>query len=251
MNQYLPHEKLDVYAKALDCAKLAFGITESWPADVAVRDQMERAAESMVVNLVRAARGQRTAQGVYDLECSLGSILECAACLDIAVVNGLLSDSELAQAKQQLIIVARMEVGLRNAWVPSVKESTSVYVTNTDPSFPHESLAVYQRSLQLHRALGNILDEHAKGRRYARRIDELSTSVTLNIAEGNVRFSSRDHSKFTDQAEEAGCKLSACLDLAAAVCAVETGEAKRLLREIMAMLAGLKGYLRGEGRRED
>jgi hypothetical protein len=47
-------------------------------------------------------------------------------------------------------------------------------------------------------------------------VDELSTSLTVNIAEGNGRFSKLDHGTFVSIAEDAGTKLAAYLDLAEA-----------------------------------
>jgi four helix bundle protein len=109
--------------------------------------------------------------------------------------------------------------------------------------FLHESLVVYQRSLQVHAALDGLWGlEHKRGR-YARRIDELSTSLTINIAEGNGRFSKLDHGKFVSTAEDAGTKLAAYLDLVEAVSLMEADAAKSHLREVMAMLGGLRGYL--------
>jgi len=71
----------------------------------------------------------------------------------------------------------------------------------------------------------------------------LTTSLTLNIAEGNGRFSSLDHRKFLGTAEEAGTKLAAYLDLVEATATIEVDDSRSYLRRVMAMLAGLKGYL--------
>ena len=71
----------------------------------------------------------------------------------------------------------------------------------------------------------------------------MSTSLTINIAEGNGRFSKLDHRKFVVTAEEAGTKWAAYLDLVEARLLMEAEAAKSHLREVMAMLAGLRGYL--------
>jgi four helix bundle protein len=68
--------------------------------------------------------------------------------------------------------------------------------------------------------------------------------LTLNIAEGNGRFSQLDHGKFLSVAEEAGTKLAAYLDLIASASNMKVETAKSNLREVMAMLDGLKGYER-------
>ena len=245
MNQFFPHEKLDVYTQALAFAELAIPMMDAWPRAVSVRDHLDRAIESLVANLVKAARLQRTPQGVYCLECSLGSVLECAACFDVALLRGLTTEPQVQTAKRALQHVARMEVGLRNSWSTcmSVGEGAQPYSTGTVYFFAHESLTVYQRSLQLHKALGRVLVRSRCGIRYAKRVDELSTSLTLNIAEGNGRFSRLDHGTFVDIAEDAGAKLAAYLDLAAIARAADVASAKSFLREVMAMLVGLRGYL--------
>jgi four helix bundle protein len=250
MNQFFPHEKLDVYAKALSFAALAMPAVDSWPASVSVRDQLDRAIESLVTDLVKAAHLQRTNQGVYFLECSLGSVLECAACFDVATLRNLVDEVQLQAAKRSLQTVARMEVGLRNSWITamSVKEDAEPYAVDTQHFFSHESLAVYQRSLQIHAALKDMLCAgRSNGHRYARKIDALSTSLTLNIAEGNGRYSKLDHGKFVDIAADAGARLAACLDLAATAGLENVGQARPLLREVMGMLAGMRGYLKGDG----
>jgi four helix bundle protein len=92
-----------------------------------------------------------------------------------------------------------------------------------------------------------LWESERKRERYTRRIDELSTSLTINIVEGNGRFSKVDHSKFVSIAEDAGTKLAAYLDLAAATALMQSDAAKACLREVMAMLGGLRGYLEREG----
>lgn len=94
---------------------------------------------------------------------------------------------------------------------------------------------------------GNILADENGRRRHLRRIDGFATSLVLNIAEGNGRFSHLDHGKFIDIAEEAGIKLAAYLDIVEVNCTTNVQSSKRLLREVMAMLSGLKGYLDDEG----
>jgi hypothetical protein len=128
MPQFFPHEKLQVYSQALSFAKLAAALIDSWPSIMAVCDQLDRATESLVTNLAKAARLRATEHGIYCLECSLGS----------------------------------------------------------------------------------------------------------------------DHSKFLSTAEDAGVKLAAYLDLVEAASLMEAEAAKSHLREVMAMLGGLRGYLEAE-----
>lgn len=220
-------------------------LVDYWPNSVAVRGQLDRAIVSVMTNLVKAARRQRTEKGIYLLECSFGSVLECAACLDVALLRRLIDRAHLQTWKHTLLRVARMEVGLRNSWsrTMSIAEEGNGYAPETPACFDHETLNVYQRSLQLHEALEPILFGERKGNIYARRIDELSSSITLNIAEGNGRFARRDHGNFGNIAEDSGDGLAADMDLVQARWDTDTNSAKSLLRETMAMLGGLTDYL--------
>lgn len=248
MAQFFPHDKLEVYGVALRFAALADELLCKWSSSWAVRDQLERATESIVTNLAKAARLRATENGIYCIECSLGSVLECAACLDVAFLRHLVDSPQVQSAKEVLQTIARMEVGLRRSWGKCVKEESDPYGADFKGYFLHESLDVYQRSLQIHESLDALWQQDRKQNRYTRRVDELSTSLTINIAEGNGRFSKLDHSKFIGIAEDAGTKLAAYLDLIGATSLMAGNGAKSNLREVMAMLAGLHAYLDVEQR---
>ena len=243
MARYFPHERLDVYGVALRFAALADGLLATWASSWAVHGQFDRAVESVVTNLAKAARLRATDAGIYSIECSLGSVLECAACLDVASLRGLVDAPRMQPAKEVLRQIARMEVGLRGSWEECVREQPEAYGTDCEKYFHHESLVVYQRSLQVHEALDAIWPSGQARSRHVRRIDELTTSLTLNIAEGNGRFSKLDHRNFLGTAEDAGTKLAAYLDLLVPASLVDIERVKSYLREVMAMLSGLRGYL--------
>jgi four helix bundle protein len=249
VSQFFPHEKLDVYQHALKFSQLATDLIDSWPASLAVRNQFDRAMESVLTNIAIAVRHQRTDRGIYQLESSLGSVLECATCLDVAQCRCLIDDEEIVEAKMGLQEIARMEVKLRSSWEdgPCIHEGEEPYAANSPQFFNHEKLDVYQISLQVHRTLYPIFSDKKLTHRHARRIDGLSTSLTLNIAEGNGRFSKRDHSEFLKIAEESGVKLAAYLDLFSLTETFDLAEVKALLLRVMAMLSRLKEYLRSEG----
>lgn len=243
MGQYFPHEQLDVYGFAVKFAGFADGLLGSWPAFRAVHGQFDRATESILINIAKAARLRATDKGIFHIECSLGSVLECAACVDVALERHLIDSQQMNSAKSQLQRIARMAVGLRASWEGCVEEKAAPYAKDADTYFLHESLKVYQRSLGVHRELEAIW-EYAGGRkRHMRRVDELTTGITLNIAEGNGRFSMLDHNKFIVIAEDTGTKLATYLDIAGTTWQAQVERAKAKLREVMAMLAGLRGYL--------
>ena len=108
--------------------------------------------------------------------------------------------------------------------------------------FDHEKLHVYQRSLQfvvwateLLERVPNKLSAHGQ-------VERASTSIPLNIAEGNGRFSASDRCRFFDIARGSALECAAALDVLVAKNVlteneIETGKAH--LIEIVNMLVGL------------
>ena len=83
-------------------------------------------------------------------------------------------------------------------------------------------------------------------------MDDLPTSIVLNIAEGNGRFSPSDHRKFIDMAHQSAPKSLVPVDLVTARRSVETAEAQKgkdTLGRVVKMLMGMRGYLQGEAGR--
>jgi four helix bundle protein len=195
MKQFFPHEKLDVYIYSLKWAEMARELTDSWPSTMAVSDQLDRATESIVTKLAKAARLRGTDRGIYLRECSLGSVLECAACMDVANRRQLADSPSCREAKLLLQRIARMEVGLRKSWVGSVKEDSESYGADSQDYFLYESIDLYRRSLEVHDILSPLWMSTAKRIRILTRVDQLSTTLTTNIAEGNGRFSQLDHNR--------------------------------------------------------
>ncbi len=110
------HEKLKVYEKALSCiASLALH-SRSWDNRHAITDHLTRASESIVLNLVEGARLRGAANRQHFTEYAMGSALECAACLDIAVAKQLLTDEIAMVQKRALCEIVRMLTGLRKSW---------------------------------------------------------------------------------------------------------------------------------------
>jgi four helix bundle protein len=109
--------------------------------------------------------------------------------------------------------------------------------------FDHEKLTVYQHSIQFVGWCEEIL-QHCEGKAAVKdQLDRASTSIPLNIAEGNGKFSAKDRSRFLDIARSSALESAACLDVLVAkgrihLQEIETG--KEMLREIVSMLVGLK-----------
>ena len=109
-------------------------------------------------------------------------------------------------------------------------------------SLEHEKLLVYQRSLAFISWAEPLLDRLPKTISARDQLDRASTSVPLNIAEGNGKFTSADRCRFFDNARGSTLECSACLDVLVAkskAAAAEVEPGKAMLMEIVAMLVGL------------
>src|SRR5580765_7944071 len=73
------HEKLQLYAKALDFCANAAELSAGWDKKHAVVDQFRRAAESIPLNLAEAVRQHAAPGRLTIIDYAIGSSLECAA----------------------------------------------------------------------------------------------------------------------------------------------------------------------------
>jgi four helix bundle protein len=108
--------------------------------------------------------------------------------------------------------------------------------------FDHEKLTVYQRSIAFVAWAELILESQPKSLSVRDQLDRASTSVPLNIAEGNGKFTSADRCKFFDTARGSAFECAACLDVLVAKCRIRSEQAvegKAILLEVVAMLVGL------------
>ena len=80
----------------------------------------------------------------------------------------------------------------------------------------HERLIVYQRSLDFIAWASVLNKEIGPCGDVRNQLDRASTSVPLNIAEGNGKFSIRDRIKYIDIAYGSALECSACLDVVVA-----------------------------------
>ena len=79
--------------------------------------------------------------------------------------------------------------------------------------FDHEELDVYRESIAFCGWVGEFLAE-ITGRAAAKdQLDRASTSLPLNIAEGNGKFSAADRARFLEVARGSALECAACLDV--------------------------------------
>lgn len=245
--KFFAHEKLGVYSKSMDFMEWLIPLIHSFSKKYAVNDQLNRAAESLLMNLMQFAEIKNQRQKLNSLEYSLGSSLECAACLDICEIRKLISSQQTQEGKNILLNIVKMEVALRKNCLSQLEEKTESFGEISNEIFFHENLKVYQCSLQLCQMIQEYFIENEDNEnQYTKKIDNAVTSLILNIAEGNGRFSSLDHNRFIDIAINSGIKLVAYLDLVEVTEKQKVDKGKGLLMEILPMLHGMKGYLQGD-----
>jgi four helix bundle protein len=122
--------------------------------------------------------------------------------------------------------------------------------------FDHEKLDVYQESIAFCGWVGDLLNDITGKAAAKDQLDRASTSLPLNIAEGNGKFSDADRSRFLEIARGSALECAACLDVLAVRKLIATEQlvpAKEQLARIVNMLMGmLKRFSgRAEFLRED
>lgn len=108
--------------------------------------------------------------------------------------------------------------------------------------FDHEKLEVYQASLTFIVWLEPILQELSKSLPVTDQLDRASTSIPLNIAEGNGKFTGPDRCRYFDNARGSALESAAALDVLVAKgrCPGEKVQpGKDQLLSIVSMLVGL------------
>lgn len=241
----LAHQGLHVYEKALHVVGQLSVVSVHWSRKFAVLDELERASESIILNLAEGASLRSVPSKIRALEYALGSALESAACIDIAAIKALLANSDANRLKQALYEVVCMLVGLRKSWqtwqahdAPTDYRS-SESTAGVSALFHHEKLEVYRSALNLSRWLTQVLRSKEPQTRLHRQLDVSFTSVALNIAEGNGRYSELDHRHFLSLAQTGAVKAAAYLDLAVEkrhLKREESEEAQVLVEQVVSML---------------
>jgi four helix bundle protein len=105
--------------------------------------------------------------------------------------------------------------------------------------FHHEKLIVYQRSLEFAAWSQLLIDALTKKTSTRDHLERAGDSISLNIAEGNGKFSLKDRARFFQMAHGSALESAACLDLFVARRCCEQDaivKGKLVLEEIVKML---------------
>jgi four helix bundle protein len=108
--------------------------------------------------------------------------------------------------------------------------------------FDHEKLDVYQEAIEFVAWVSVLLETTARLGEVKDQLERASTSVPLNIAEGNGKYSLKDRCRFFDTAHGSALECAACLDVLVAkrkFTLDDVRPGKERLQHIVRMLSGL------------
>jgi four helix bundle protein len=110
------------------------------------------------------------------------------------------------------------------------------------PQFDHEKLKVYQAAIRFVAWSTELAAQIPSKAAVKDQLDHASTSIPLNIAEGNGKFAIKDRCRFLDFARGSTLECAACLDVVVAKKLLDESvvqPGKNQLLEIVSMLVGL------------
>lgn len=112
----------------------------------------------------------------------------------------------------------------------------------TMSKFDHEKLNVYRVSIDFVAWVSRLLESVPKSLAVHNQLDRASTSVPLDIADGNGKSTPKDRCRFFDTARGSALEYAACLDVLVSKNLIDSKSAeygKRILLEVVSMLVGL------------
>lgn len=118
-----PHERLEVWERAVDFVVRIYKMTESFPRDekFGLTSQIRRAAVSVPANIAEGAARQSSKEFCYFLSNAQGSVSELATEILIARRLGYVNEESYRMDDDELTSIGRMILGLTR----SVKRRSS------------------------------------------------------------------------------------------------------------------------------
>ena len=110
----------------------------------------------------------------------------------------------------------------------------------------HEKLIAYQKAISFAAWCGQVLESIPSKISAKDQLDRASTSVPLNLAEGNAKFSTKDKSRYIQTAYGSALECSACLDVLEARSLITpdlSAEGKQQIESIAYLIMGLLNHL--------
>ena len=108
--------------------------------------------------------------------------------------------------------------------------------------FDHEKLVAYQRSIQFVAWASKLLEGLSPTLAVSDQLDRASTSVPLNLAEGNGKYTAPDRCSYFENARGSALEYAACLDVLVAkgqCTADQIQSGKGILYETVCLVVGL------------
>ncbi|MEO8499790.1 MAG: four helix bundle protein [Vicinamibacteria bacterium] len=109
----LDHERLDCYRVVLEFAAMVPALAHA--TRHSLRDQLERAAASICLNLAEGCGRSSRRDRLHFFSIAQGSAMECAAAIDLLRIHGHVTLKDATRAKHKITRVIQMLVGLRRA----------------------------------------------------------------------------------------------------------------------------------------
>ncbi len=135
MPTYFDHEKLNVYQVAIEFNCWVGDLLATVEAKAAAKDQLDRAATSIPLNVAEGNGkfSRRDRARFFDI--ARGSALEAAASLDVLVSRKVITQAQIVPAKEQLVRIVNMLMGLLKGLGYSFESGTAVVREGADFSF--------------------------------------------------------------------------------------------------------------------
>jgi four helix bundle protein len=108
--------------------------------------------------------------------------------------------------------------------------------------FDHEKLDVYQEAIAFCSWVGELLNSISATAAAKDQLDRASTSIPLNIADGDGKLSAKDRARFFEVARGSAMECAACLDVLLGrklVSEEDVVRSKERFTRIVQMLVGL------------
>jgi four helix bundle protein len=138
MKTYFDHEKLDVYRDAIAFCGWTGELLNSISAKAAAKDQLDRASTSIPLNIAEGNGKFSAKDRARFLEIARGSALECAAALDVLVVRKLATLEQVEAAKENLVRIVQMLMGMLRRFSEFLKEDDAQYGIEHEQEHEHD-----------------------------------------------------------------------------------------------------------------
>jgi four helix bundle protein len=141
MKIYFGHEKLDVYREAISFSAWIGKFLAAISARAAAKDQLDRASTSISLNIAEGNGKFSPNDRSRFFEIARGSALECAAGLDVLVARDLATAEQVTPAKESLVRIVEMLVGLLRKFSPHgevLREDEAAYRSSAEHENDYE-----------------------------------------------------------------------------------------------------------------